>query len=72
MARELGGFQERRYNLGKALKDEQGLKRQKQHGSTSGQITGVLVPESKLPLSGNTQTWLISHWFPSQRGGLDR
>ena len=44
MARELGGFQERRYNLGKPLKDDQDLNRQKRHGSTSGQITGVLVP----------------------------
>jgi len=31
-----------------------------------------LVPESRLPLNSNTQTWLISHQFPSQRGGQGR
>ena len=63
MARELGRFQERGYNLGKALKDEQDLNRQMRHESTSGQITGVLAPESILPLLSSTQTWLISHPF---------
>lgn len=57
MARETRRFQKRRFHLGKALKDEQDLNRQREVQVPCGRIIEVLLaPESILPLLSSPQS----------------